>query len=110
LASSSANADLPLAVGPAISASGGREGLLVFIATLIAKQRLSSGDISQAEDALAGIGIHRSGRSWIEPETACDILFPGQPAQAREVLEGLVPEVDVVVHGEARRPQQLLGA
>jgi phosphoserine phosphatase len=83
---------------------------LVFIATLIAKQRLSSGDISQAEDALAAAGIHRSGRSWIEPETACDILFPGQPASARTALEGLVPEVDVIVQGEAGRRKKLLVA
>lgn len=77
---------------------------------MIAKQRLSSGDISQAEDALAAIGIQRSGRSWIEPDAACDILFSSQPGQARQALEGLFPEVDVIVQGEAGRRKKLLVA
>src|SRR5687768_12684270 len=103
LASSVAKADLPLAVGPAISASGGNEEFGVFIATLIAKQRLSSGDISSAEDALASAGIHSIGRSWIEADAACDLLFSASPDRARDALEGLIPEVDVIVQGESGR-------
>lgn len=82
----------------------------MFIATLIAKQRLSSGDISSAEDALAAAGIHSIGRSWIEPETACDLLFSASPDRTREALEGLIPEVDVIVQGEAGRRKRLLVA
>ncbi|HEX8667828.1 MAG TPA: phosphoserine phosphatase SerB [Allosphingosinicella sp.] len=80
----------------------------MFIATLIAAQRLSSGDISAAEDALEAVGIDPFGRSWIEPDTACDLLFATAPERARTALEGLLPEVDVVVQGEAGRRKKLL--
>ncbi len=82
----------------------------MFIATLIAKERLSSGDISAAEDALEGAGVHGYGRSWIEEDLACDLLFSSAPAGVRAVLEGLLPGVDVVVQGEARRRKKLLVA
>jgi len=101
---------LPLAVGPAISASLGREGKSVFIATLIAKRRLSGGDISVAEDALAAAGAHAFSRSWIEDDKACDLLFSQAPAAARRALEGLLPEVDAIVQGEASRRRRLLVA
>jgi phosphoserine phosphatase len=83
---------------------------LVFIATLIAKERLSSGDISAAEDALAGAGVHSFGRSWIEDDKACDLLFSAVPDHARVALEGLIAGVDVVVQGESRRRKRLLVA
>ena len=82
----------------------------MFIATLIAKQRLSSGDISLAQDALAAVGIHSFGRSWIEPDFACDLLFSSSPQPVRDALEGLIPGVDVVVQGEAGRRKKLLVA
>lgn len=114
-ASASASADLPLAVGPAISATFGlsgadREGESMFIATLIAKQRLASGDISAAEDALGQAGVHAFDRRWIEADVACDLLFSLAPEEARGVLEGLLPGVDVVVQGEAGRRRKLLVA
>lgn len=82
----------------------------MFIATLIAKHRLSSGEISQAEDALAAAGVERVGRSWIEPDVACDLLFSGSPGEARLALEGLLAGVDVIVQGEAGRRKRLLVA
>jgi phosphoserine phosphatase len=82
----------------------------MFIATLIAKERLSGGDISSAADALAGAGIQPYGRSWIEEDKACDLLFSADPAPARAALEGVIPEVDVVVQGEASRRRRLLVA
>ncbi|MFL6845809.1 MAG: phosphoserine phosphatase SerB [Allosphingosinicella sp.] len=82
----------------------------MFIATLIAKERLSSGDISAAADALADSGIEAYGRSWIEDDKACDLLFSADPAPARTALEGLLPGVDVVVQGEAGRRRRLLVA
>jgi phosphoserine phosphatase len=82
----------------------------VFIATLIAKARLSSGDISAAEDVLRAAGIHSFGRSWIEAERACDILFSSGPAAARTALEALPGEIDVIVQGEASRRRKLLVA
>ena len=109
-ASASASADLPLAVGPAISASRGREGEAMFIATLIAKERLAGGDISKAEHALAAAGIAPFGRSWIEEDKACDLLFSGAPGPARAALEALIDGVDVVVQGESARRRRLLVA
>ena len=109
-ASSSASADLPLAVGPAISASFGSEEATLFIATLIAADRLSSGDISAAEDAVAAAGAYLMGRSWVQPDKACDILFSSAPEPVRAALEGLVSGVDVVVQGESGRRKKLLVA
>ncbi|HEX8622362.1 MAG TPA: phosphoserine phosphatase SerB [Allosphingosinicella sp.] len=82
----------------------------MFIATLIAKDRLAGGDISAASDALAAAGAAPYGRSWIEDDRACDLLFPGEPGAARAALEGLIDGVDVVVQGEASRRRKLLVA
>ncbi|HEY0027091.1 MAG TPA: phosphoserine phosphatase SerB [Allosphingosinicella sp.] len=82
----------------------------MFIATLIAAQRLSGGDISAAEDALRAAGMGLEGRSWVEDDKACDILFAGDPHHARAALEGLLGETDVIVQGEANRRRKLLVA
>jgi phosphoserine phosphatase len=82
----------------------------MFIATLIAKERLGSGDISAASDALAAAGIAPYGRSWIEEDKACDLLFSADPGAARAALEGRLGPVDVVVQGEASRRRRLLVA
>jgi phosphoserine phosphatase len=82
----------------------------MFIATLIAKDRLAGGDISAASDGLAAAGIEPYGRSWIEDDKACDLLFSADPAPARAALEGLLPGIDVVVQGEASRRRRLLVA
>ncbi|HEX6374819.1 MAG TPA: phosphoserine phosphatase SerB [Allosphingosinicella sp.] len=82
----------------------------MFIATLIAKDRLAGGDISMAADALAAAGLAPYGRSWIEEDQACDLLFPGAPGPARAALEGLIGGVDVIVQGEASRRRKLLVA
>ena len=50
------------------------------------------------------------GRSWIEPDRACDLLFSSSPRPVRQALEGLVSGVDVVVQGEADRRKRLLVA
>ena len=82
----------------------------MFIATLIAADRLSSGDISTAEDALAEAGGYFMGRSWVEADKACDLLFSSPPAPVRRALEGLVSGIDVIVQGEAGRRKKLLVA
>ena len=83
----------------------------MFIATLIAADRLSGGEISLAQDALRGAdGIEPRGRSWVEADKACDLLFSGPPERARLTLEGLLGTVDVVVQGEASRRRRLLVA
>ena len=101
---------MPLAVGPAISASFGREEEAMFIATLIAADSLAGGDLSAAEDALAAAGLQPFGRSWVEPDKACDILFSGGEARARLALRSALPVVDCVVQGEAGRRRKLLVA
>ena len=80
----------------------------MFIATLIAADRLRSGDISAAEDRLRAAGIEPLGRSWIEPDSACDLLFGAAPDRARVALEG--GGIDLVVQGEAGRRKRLLVA
>ncbi|MEA1013635.1 phosphoserine phosphatase SerB [Sphingosinicella sp. LY1275] len=80
----------------------------MFIATLIAAQRLSSGDISTAEDALRAAGIEPMGRSWVEQDQACDLLFSADPVTARGAIEGLFRGVDTIVQGEAGRRKKLL--
>jgi phosphoserine phosphatase len=82
----------------------------MFIATLIAAENLSSGDISTSEDALRGVGIEPMGRSWVELDHACDLLFSASPSAARAALEGLIGGADLVVQGEAGRRKRLLVA
>jgi phosphoserine phosphatase len=82
----------------------------VFIATLIAADRLSGGDISAAEDAAVAAGAYLMGRSWVEEDKACDLLFSSAPEPVRRALEGLSSGVDVVVQGEAGRRKRLLVA
>jgi phosphoserine phosphatase len=82
----------------------------MFIATLIAKERLSGGDISAAEDRLAAAGTHAFARSWIEDEKACDLLFSLGEDAARMALEGTLEATDVVVQPEAERRRRLLVA
>jgi phosphoserine phosphatase len=82
----------------------------MFIATLIAKDALRDGDISDAEQRLRDCGVKPFGRSWIEADRACDILFSASPEPARRALEGYRPGVDVIVQGEAGRRKKLLVA
>ena len=93
---------MPLAVGPAISASG---GLALFIATLIAADRLTRGDISAAADVLG----HAVEHEWVEEGSACDLLLASAEG-ARERLEGAIHGVDVVVQSRAGRRKRLLVA
>jgi len=78
----------------------------MFIATLIAADRLGRGDISAAADALGGVAE----TLWLEEGSACDLVLPGDPGAARLRLEGAFAGVDVVVQPQARRRKQLLAA
>jgi phosphoserine phosphatase len=110
-ASASASADLPLAVGPAMSASGGSDGDPdLYIATLIAADRLARGVISAAVDALALAGAGPVDWQWVEQDVAADIGFLQQPEAARAALEGTDPGVDVVVQPAGGRAKALLVA
>lgn len=97
---------MPLAVGPAISATGGFSGDPMFIATLIAADRLARGDISAARDALG----HAAEAEWVEEGSACDLLLGDEPGNARDMLEGLLPGIDVVVQRRVGRCKRMLVA
>jgi phosphoserine phosphatase len=79
----------------------------MFIATLIAADRLSAGDISQARDLLAEAGAEILGTDWIEREKAVDIRFAGDLAGARNALGALSGSIDVIVQAEAGRAKKL---
>jgi phosphoserine phosphatase len=82
----------------------------VFIATLVAKDHLSAGDISSASDLLAGAGCDRMTSSMLKPEKAADLRFSGNPIAARAALEGRLGDIDVIVQEEAHRRRKLLVA
>ncbi len=82
----------------------------MFIATLVAKDRLSAGDISCAADRLNTAGCTASAPRWLRDEKAADLSFSGDPLAARTALEGEIGEVDVIVQVEAHRRRKLLVA
>ena len=78
----------------------------MFIATLIAADRLTHGDISAAEDALGGV----RGRDWLEEGSACDLHLGPDQGRSRSQLEGVIAGVDVVVQPLEGRRKRLLVA
>ena len=80
----------------------------MFIATLIASDSLSAGDISAAMDRLSAAGCAPSVHGWIDAVVAADIFFGAAPDAARAALEGAIAGVDVVVQGVAGREKKLL--
>src|ERR1700756_4052111 len=86
-ASCSANADLPLAVGPAISTNGGRAPAIPGmnnVLTLIGNA--ASGGLPRAAVALARSALDEAGArmrpsDWLAPDLACDIPFDGLAAE-----------------------------
>lgn len=108
-ASASASDDLPLAVGPAMSASVGRECRL-FTATLIAAGRLSPQTLTDAVARLTDAGCAPGTPEWLDEGDAADIAITADPAAARAALEGAADGVDVVVQPAAGREKRLLVA
>lgn len=82
----------------------------MFIATLIAAETLSAGDISSAADRLAAAEVKILTRRWIEPGKALDLCFSGDPRIARIALEGSIMAVDVIIQPETNRRRRLLVA
>src|SRR3546814_1709996 len=87
-----ASALLPLAVGPAISATRGRDspfdvaGVSMFVATLVASGALSQEDIADAVGRLATAGCAPVDSNWLDEGKAADIFFGFDPVAARAVL------------------------
>ena len=93
-----------------MTASGGFLEADLFIATLIAADRLTGGDISAAADALRAADIAPGEPEWVEAGSACDLPFAGSIEAARLALEGLIPGADLVVQPRAGRARRLLAA
>src|SRR3546814_18033377 len=93
-ASDSASDDLPLAVGPAMSATKGRSSgrVSMLIATLIAAGELKAGDISAARDEVATAGGTAGAAGWPDMGKAADLAISGLDRQAaREATGELLP-------------------
>ncbi len=82
----------------------------MLIATLVAENALTPGDISAAEDALAGAGCDALTSSWIEQRSAADIAFSGNARAARAAIEALPIQMDVIVQSSAMRRRSLIVA
>ena len=80
----------------------------MFIATLIAAERIGAGDISAAADRLAAAGCAPGTVAWIEEGRAADVPFAHGPDLARGVLEGAFAGTDVVVQPAEGRAKRLL--
>jgi phosphoserine phosphatase len=93
-----------------MSATTGLSEEVMRIATLIAKDRLSRGDISAAGDSLRSAGIAPEASEWVEEGSAADIFFTGAEAAARAALEGLSAGFDAVVQPAERRRKRMLVA
>src|SRR3569833_3687097 len=88
-ANASASADLPLAVGPAIRASGGLADAMT-IATLIAAGRLDDRLIDRALGLLRELDPAARFVEWIDEGDAADLAFAGDARSARWALDALV--------------------
>ncbi len=82
----------------------------MFIATLIAADRLNAGDISAASDCLAVAGCDPGETVWLEAEKAADLAFAEDPAAARAALEGVIAGTDAIVQPAVHREKKLLVA
>ena len=109
LAISNAKADLPLAVGPTISATFlSSFGEIMFIATLIAKESLNERDIQSAIASLAAVDATIIRKSELIDGRVVDIFFQGDPVAARVKLEIIEGDIDIAVQPEANRLKKLL--
>src|SRR5205085_143266 len=104
----SASADLPEAVGPAMTTSGGR-GSGMAIATLIAAGRLDDRLIDRALGLLREIDPRAGFVHWLDEGDAADLSFNGDAKAARWAVEGL-DRVDLIIQAEEPRWKRLLVA
>ncbi len=79
----------------------------MFIATLVA-EGLSAGQLSDAQDRLAGVDCAPGARHWLDEGRAADLLFVSHPDAARAALEGAFSFTDVFVQPATSREKKLL--
>lgn len=99
---------MPLAVGPAINATGGFSTRMA-IATLIAAGRLDDRLIDRALGSLREIDTNAAFSAWIDEGDAVDLRVTGDVQAIRWALDGL-DRVDVFVQPEEHRFKRLLVA
>ena len=100
---------MPLAVGPAMRATGGLGFEVMAIATLIAAGRLDDRLIDRALGSLREIDPKAAFSAWIDEGDAVDLRVDGNVQAIRWALEGL-EGVDVFVQTEESRFKRLLVA
>ena len=100
---------MPLAVGPAMRATGGLGFKAMAIVTLIAAGRLDDRLIDRALGALREVDPKAAFANWIDEGDAVDIRANGDPAAIRWALDAL-PGTDVFVQSEEPRFRRLLVA
>jgi phosphoserine phosphatase len=100
---------LPLAVGPAMRATGGLGFEVMAIATLIAAGRLDDRLIDRALGSLREIDPKAAFSAWIDEGDAVDLRVDGNVQAIRWALDGL-DGVDVFVQTEESRFKRLLVA
>jgi len=120
-----ASADLPLAVGPAMTIRGGAPaapaGLLAgggsaivaamdFVVTLLTNPdtaELNKADIAAARTALAALGIASAAPDWLAPGIACDIGFAGgSAAAAKAAVAAALAGRPVDIHAQPVKPRR----
>ena len=100
---------MPLAVGPAMRATGGLGFEVMAIATLIAAGRLDDRLIDRALGSLREIDPKAAFSAWIDEGDAVDLRVDGNVQAVRWALDGL-DGVDVFVQAEESRFKRLLVA
>ena len=85
----------------------------MIIATLVAAGRLTKEHLYSAADRLEDARLKAHEWSWIDEESAADIEIRedvSRIAQVRALLEGSIPNTDVIVQSAATREKKLLVA
>lgn len=66
--------------------------------------------VSGLADRIGQVGGDVLGQAWLEPGTACDLHFDGDPLSVRAALEGATGGVDVIVQKTSERRRRLIVA
>ena len=80
----------------------------MFIATIIAADQMTQGDMSTFFARLKDAGCAPGEARWIDEGKAADIPFTNDPAAAQAALERAIEGIDVIVQAEAGREKTLL--
>jgi phosphoserine phosphatase len=78
------------------------------IATLIAADSFGSDMISAACDKLAAANCDIAEVEWLEPGKAADLIFSGDISAARNALQAMEGEADIIVQSDKGRRKMLL--